>query len=767
MPEHIEDITTGHHAYRIQVGGTMDGTNTRDPVGYGHYGQAWENNVFASIENTGTEAVINPWIVVNERRNWRTIQDILNEILDNDMSNEEKARAIWEFARRHRYHATTADDEVKDTVKMLNVYGYTLCWDEAYTVSNLWQAAGLPVRRGIPHGHCTTEVYYDGKYHLLDSDEHLLFLLRDNETIAGEEDLARDHDLVKRGHAYGILSPESRETSERTAALLIHDGPRAGGRPVIGDHRMDFTLRPGEAMLWEWEDREKYHGYGNSPPRFCNGRLQFIPALKKGFERWCEQAENVAVTDEGLQPFDIEQESIIIYRVRSPYVIVGGKVVISGTNMRLDFSYDGEYWEYVTSLPGTRPRIIPLDEYFSSASPARYEYMLRMRGHGIHIQRLFIETDLQMAPLSLPALEVGGNQVVYTDETPGNRQVQISHGWYERSISSPAAAPALRVPERGATISGTQFKFAWSPVPEAADYHFQLSISEDMKYALSPTFEKLISKTPSAGRAEWHIPQEGLLNPGQTYYWRVRSRNADGLWGAWSDVWHFMPQAPGIPQRLRLETDWTQRRVTLHWEANTQGQPAHHYEVYGSDERGFSISRESYQVVVGGAENQTTFPPNFLTTVESTSVTVIAHDMPWEEGNRCFYRLVAVDEHGVRSGPSDYVESPRPFIYSRPPATAVAGQTTIYQLQVVRSIGDLRAISDDSRRYVTAFRDGDELRFILDEGPAWLHLNETTGLLTATPGPEWVGTHTVTIRVQNRQDGRDVQGFDLVVIGVP
>ena len=647
---------------------------------------------------------------------------------------------------------------------MLNVYGYTLCWDEAYTVSNLWQAAGLKIRRGVPHGHCTTEVFFDGTYHLMDSDEHLLYLLRDNETIAGEEDLARDHDLVKRAHAYGILSPESRPTSERAAALFVHDGPRSGSRPVIGDHRMDMTLRPGEAMVWEWEDRDKYHGYGDHPPRSYNGRMQYILSLTEGFERWCEQAENIQATEDGLQPADIEEESIISFRIRSPYVIVGGKVIFSGTNARLDISFDGEYWEYVTSMPGRRPRIIPLDDHFPPNGPARYEYVLRLQGHGIHIQRLFIETDLQMAPLSLPALEVGANTIVYTDETQGERQVQVTHGWYERSDSDPPPPPGTPVhPVDGADVKGTQCTFSWEPSPEASDYMFQLSAYEDMRYVLSPTFEKLISKTPSSGKPEWRTPDEGLLNPGRTYYWRVRPRNTNGLWGTWSAIWRFTPHAPEVPRNLWIETNWETRNITLHWDENTDEISTKFYEIYGSNERGFSISREAYEVVVGGEEGQATFQANLLEVTEKNRFQITGSNGEGEGKVPCYYRVVAVDENGIRSGPSGYVEAPRPFIYSRPPAQALAGETTTYQMQVVQSIGELRAVSDGPTRYISAFRDGDTLRFILDEGPAWLTLDET-GLLTATPGPEWIGTHTVTIRVQNAQGGVDAQGFDLQVV---
>ena len=43
------------------------------------------------------------------------------------------------------------------------------------------------------------EVFYDGGWHLLRSDEHLLVLDRDNETIVGETEISRDHDLIRRG----------------------------------------------------------------------------------------------------------------------------------------------------------------------------------------------------------------------------------------------------------------------------------------------------------------------------------------------------------------------------------------------------------------------------------------------------------------------------------------------------------------------------------------------------------------------------------------
>lgn len=752
MNEHDAKITQSEQVYHIAVGGTVDGNNTRDPVGYSNYGQTWENNCWVRMANTGTEPVIHPGIQLNDRPSWRSLEEILAGILTPAMDDGERARAIWEFARRHRYHQTTADDEVKDTVKMLNSYGYTLCWDEAYTVSNLWQAAGLKIRRGTPHGHCTTEVYFDGAYHLLDSDEHLLYLRRDNQTIASEADLARDHDLVKRGHVYGILSAENRQTSEQAASLFVYDGPRSGTRPRVGDHRMDLVLRPGEALTWTWKDRDKYHGYSGKPSRLCNGQLSFVPRLDQEFARWAILADNLQSESTGLVPIDPDRETQLVYRITSPYVIVGGTIEIAGA-VAVELQRGNEEWQKVDGRC--------LDAHFPPASPACYTYALRLSGRGAAISQLQIDTDLQLAPLSLPALSVGNNKVLYTDASP-SRQIHITHAWQERNdIHAPDPVAKPLYPNDGGTAQGTQFTFKWAPAPDAVDYQFELSPRKDMRYALSPVFEKITSKTPAAGRAEWTIPEAGLLNPGTSYYWRVRARSQAGVWGAWSAVWCFTPQAPGIPLDLALAIDTDQRTLTLHWRPNPDGQPSVDYEVYASDERGFTARHSPYPIY-RGAGPAAMAPGNCIATTTDTALQVVGPDL--QHANCTFYRVVAIDAAGQRSGPSDYVAAPTPFIYSRPPRQAIAGRKTTYPIQSLRSIGDLRSESEGPDRYFSAFRDGDVLRYILDEAPAFIALDSATGLLNATPSPDHLGFHTITFRVQNGQGGVDLQGFDLEVV---
>ena len=755
---HVQSITTASQEYSVHVGGSVDGESLRDPVGYGNYSQSWENNLWARLENRGTEIVVNPWIHIDGQRRWHCIEQIVESVIEPAMSDADRARAIWEFARRHRYHSTTGDDEVKDTVKMLNVYGYTLCWDEAYTLSNLWQAAGLKIRRGLPHGHCTTEVFYDGGWHLLDSDEHLLVLDRDNETIVGETELSHDHDLMKRSHAYGILSPEDRTRSEDAASLFCHTGGRAGSRPKIGDHRMALSLRPGEALRWGWDDRGRYHGYGGPPPRFCNGALSWSPPLDETFARWTEAADS-ASSDGAVVMADA-----LTWQLRAPYVMVGGRLELSlgQSSARAQLGRDGGEW---TELAGdlTGDVSLDLDEYFPHDLPATYAVRLRLSGSGFALYNLRTELTLQMAPLSLPALRVGDNAVTYTDGSP-SRHVELTHAWRERDDLVAPIAPEPEAPSDGAREAGTTPTLRWSDTcGSGGDYHVRVGTDPSLRWVLSPVFEKLISRTPSKGQAHWTVPEAGLLNPDTTYFWQVRARSADGLWGPWSRTTSFQAIAPGAPLDVRLEMDWDLRRGTLHWQPNPKGQPPVRYEIHGSNERGFTVSRQEYSISAGESEVDGTrvMPANLLNATEDTTAVVVGCSV--QTGNHAFYRVVAIDTDGVRSGPSDYAEAPRPFVITSPPQRIPPGATTTVALQVIHSIGDLRSESDGPRRYNKAFRDGDEITFLLDEGPDFIELDSSSGLLTLRPEPRHASTHTVTVRVKNGQGGVDVIGFDLVI----
>ena len=101
-------------------------------------------------------------------------------------------------------------------------------------------------------------------------------------------------------------------------------------------------------------------------------------------------------------------------------------------------------------------------------------------------------------------------------------------------------------------------------------------------------------------------------------------------------------------------------------------------------------------------------------------------------GNKTFYRVVAVDEAGKRSGPSDYAAAPRPVIYTRPIATAKVGEEYKYQVGANRSLGDLSKRMQGGNE-TGGYFDIEKPKFALAQGPAWLKIDEATGVLSGTP----------------------------------
>ena len=220
---HVEPITSAEHHYTITQGGTMDGENCRSPVGCSMSGegaceQTWQSNRAVRMENVGTTDVINPWLS-NGRNQFRTIDEILAAAITPGMTDKEKAMALWFQEIRYRYHHGGNNAEVGDPVKVFNVYGHNTCGNDSICLAGLWHKAGFKkVAPARAMGHCISQVFFDGRWNLLDGDQHVLYLLRDNETIANDRDIARDHDLVKRTHTEGILLPDSRDKGQGRVA---------------------------------------------------------------------------------------------------------------------------------------------------------------------------------------------------------------------------------------------------------------------------------------------------------------------------------------------------------------------------------------------------------------------------------------------------------------------------------------------------------------------------------------------------------------------
>src|SRR5271157_747242 len=440
---HVEEITEATHHFTISHGGTMDGSNCRSPMGFGiaREGallQTWESNRSVRMENVGQTDLVNPWLS-NGRNHFRNVAEIVASAIVPGMTDAEKAHAIWFQETRYRHHSPGDNNELGDPVKVFNIYGYNTCGNDSICLATLWRRAGLKVAPARALGHCMSQVFYDDRWHFHDGDMHSVYLLRDNNTVAGEQDIVHDHDLIKRTHSEGILMRDTWWDGQGMCAMYSYAGEVTGERGGKADTTMNMVLRPGEAIVWRWGQREplKYHGALYTMPTYpgviYNGLWEYSPDFSQ--QVWRQGAatvENISSGPDGLAAKD-EQQGSIVWNMKSPYVFVGGRVEAEGSGARFFISVDGKTWRAVKDN---------LDRSFAVVGPAHYEYQLKCQLEGAaRLRRLAIISDVQMAPLTLPEMVVGENAFTYSDQSSGNRRVRITHRWVERSASRPPLAP--------------------------------------------------------------------------------------------------------------------------------------------------------------------------------------------------------------------------------------------------------------------------------------------------------------------------------------
>lgn len=610
-------VERSQHTYKVKIGGTLDGFNTAHYLDtYGGFMREevkFEPNIYIKIENIGDTNVVNPKIVINGRRNWYSIDDILSEITTESMSDEEKALAIFRFISSISVQAHDNDlragpgypdecsnpsrnqfKERANPVKGVNCYYCGGCSLEAANFVILCRHAGLEARAiwmaDNYTTHCVAEVKYNGEYHLFDPDERVFFLDSDNTNIASYEKVHKTPDIKVRTHWNGFA--QIGERSDITPKEVYCKVYPPLSMPVEDwVSTMGIVLRPGESFIRRWDNIGKFgrafnsRNDGRTPPyRLANGKLIYQPNLTKNSYR------GGMVLERNIKSFKDDRAkpnlhmgvagkvSIIMCKVTSPYPIVGGRV--GGTFYRKDesdsikiyFSAGDQEWCEIWSVKelGEPKRLGTFESYvdisYKSVSCFRgldnkfdeklidplntapkYEYYIKYEFKSdssptsVGIERIYLETDLQMASTSLPSLSVGTNKVVYTDKTRWPHRVKITHAWRESSESMPPKSPCDPIfPKDGQHVPlGSLKVLRWNPSVDPdgrgiQDYHIEVSFFPNFLIPVSPNFDRITRDDEPT----WEIP-EGWLVKGRTYYWRVKSRNHWGAWSNWSETWSF------------------------------------------------------------------------------------------------------------------------------------------------------------------------------------------------------------------------------------
>jgi len=595
---HVQTVAAADCAYVVPFRGRVDGMMTRMPISYAAYKQGWQPNLYCRIENVGDNEVVNPWLTVNGVGDWRTLPKIAAEATRGCITDAEKARAIWEWERKHRYHACTWDRECDDAVKVHNVYGYTLCGDDAIIIDDLFRAAGLKTRPGRPVGHCVTEAFYDNEWHLLDGDEHVICLRRDNRTIASEAEVVRDHDLMKRTHTYSIGSGDSPLTDQFSASLYGYEGDRTGERKQSTQHTMSLTLRPGESLEWRWDHVGKEYSGGTEPEpgkphvdgvgslrewggtawdNMRNGKwLYRVPLDRAVWTKGAVSAENALTPPrrgtplpanagrmgegQGVRARDAGKPAVVVWKLASPWVFVGAQVrahyTLGGDNalVRFSVSPDGQAWQtiYEDSKPGDDYAVPSFDDLISPRKQPTYAFFvkLELQGAGSRVSDLLFDSDVQMSLLGMPELTVGDNTLRYSDEKPGPRQVRVTHAWLERTEwQPPTAPPSPLFPADGATVEGTQFVFRWTPATGSAG--FQPAGDGTSLSGRSAGFQPAGAGTSPSGRSAGFQPAAGRTSTTDTSGLEARTTGQNAHYST----------TPPLQDRTRTTAHSPHRRV--------------------------------------------------------------------------------------------------------------------------------------------------------------------------------------------------------------
>jgi hypothetical protein len=459
----------------------------------------------------------------------------------------------------------------------------------------------------------------------------------------------------------------------------------------------------------------------------------------------------------------------VVVPVRTAWPVVGGELEVDmgrgdirQDNIRVLISFDGgESWQDIWTCAGSEyvRMYIDLDEYFPMRDPARYDWLLRFELTSdaaepvVCLKGFYLDATLQMARLAMPGVRLGENRFTYSDQSPAGAKVKITHSWTECDNVFVPDKPAAAVypPDRG-TADGTMFTFEWTPVKSADDYQFQLSEYPDMRWPLSPNFNKLISKTANRRTPSFSLPYPGLLNPGQTYYWRVRARSDQGVWGNWSDTFSFRAIAPAVPLEVQAVWNPAAPSYELKWKPGKGGSEPVRYKIYGSSERGFTASDTAY-VYHGGLDGILHAPSNLLHITDGPQTTCDTWNIL-----RPYYRVVAVDAEGRESGPSDVAEMQHPLIA---PQQLPAGYVSTWykaQVEVCSSIGHLVSQDEDGKAYQLRYRTGDDLLFEMSGAPENLTIEPESGLISGFLAPESTGRYLLNIVITNRRTGNKTEG---------
>ena len=286
-----------------------------------------------------------------------SLEGIVQSVTRGSKSDREKALALHRFGMAHQIHFVgpwEGHSYLSDALKILSVYGYSLCGPNSTAMSALYNLAGMRARRRFVTGHVVPEVFFDGSWNYIDTDM-FGYVLKPDGSLASVDELLGNPDLLdhpvrpdpffpfdgaenmkrafsetdglKDCHPYSlshILSLNLR-THEKVTCYY-----RPQGRFYVHPQQMQQRLSPNWPRYWlEGPVRQASLAWTDEPPAaYGNARFLYEPQLTS--EQFLqENSSHLGVhtcVEKGkpqLVATEVGQVAQLIVEVSTPWVIAG------------------------------------------------------------------------------------------------------------------------------------------------------------------------------------------------------------------------------------------------------------------------------------------------------------------------------------------------------------------------------------------------------------------------------------------------------------
>jgi len=394
----------------------------------------------------------------------------------------EKTEAIWRFFLTDGrfvkpgfwYHIAgwayeEPAGEVLDPVKLLNSYGFGLCYHIAPLLEAVYDTGGFEdARVWFLTGHTVAEVFYEGAYHYFDSDmmgynavgegdprrlavASVHQIEQDGSIILGKMKAPRDVDAKQVDYPW--YPADVREAAIGGLAELFTttgDNRLFPFTRYSSGHGMEFTLRPGERLIRYfrpeepglfylpykrtengWEEFpvevEQYHIRTADGPRsqkdnryWSTGRIEYRPVLSDP------------------SAYHSKTPGEAVFQVLSPYVIIDAKfsfaleLASTAQTVAVETSADGgKSWSEAGRVSGplhgrwdASPHIEARSAHGTlTAVSGHYGYLVKIvvQAPDEQLKQVSIVTRFQLNPRSLPSLAAGTNELIYRGGPPEQR----------------------------------------------------------------------------------------------------------------------------------------------------------------------------------------------------------------------------------------------------------------------------------------------------------------------------------------------------------